>query len=749
MKKTCCWLSLLMLILLIPSLSWAVPPIPAGIGGTVTIDGTALTQATDDGLVVEVVDANGDAYDPVAEDTDGLNGSGAYTLDIPIYDATEQPDGATAGDTAIIKVTINDVEYTVTSPTDGEITVGASGSTTQIDVVAVGPKTLTITASDLGDTTPAEGTEHEYDHGEVVSITAEAASGYTFTAWTGDTDNIADTSSASTTITMNADAVIEATYIVCTKALTMAVNNELMGSVDPAAGTSDQSCDAVVPISATPEAGYFFVSWTGDVADSTSADTTVTMDADQSVTANFAEITYTLTVTEPTNGSITLDPDEDVYAEDQVVTVTAVPSTGYLFSEWTGDVADASSASTTVTMDADKTIGATFTACTKTLDMSVNDTQMGSTDPEGETTQSCDASVSITATPEDGYSFVNWTGDVADANSATTTVTMDVDQEVMANFVATTYILTIGSAANGSVSLSPAAEDDDGTNDAVEDNEYEYAEGAVVTLTATADTDYAFAGWTGDVANSRLSTTTVTIDSDKTITPSFLGDTDGDGKDDTSEYGADGTDTDYDGNDDGTADAEQANVVSTYNADGSVYVTIATDASNTMTATPIENPDETEAPSDVTMDYGFFDISITGLTAGDAATVTIILPEDADEPDTYYKYGPTSDDSTDHWYEFTYDSDTETGAEFDGNVITLNFVDGLRGDSDLTANGTIDDPGAPGRVAAAATASTDDDNCFIATASSGSQNINTYGVAASVAGFLFLMVFGFARYRRK
>jgi hypothetical protein len=70
----------------------------------------------------------------------------------------------------------------------------------------------------------------------------------------------------------------------------------------------------------------------------------------------------------------------------------------------------------------------------------------------------------------------------------------------------------------------------------------------------------------------------------------------------------------------------------------------------------------------------------------------IYLPVDA-TPTTYYKYGPTPNDPTDHWYEFMYDDQTLTGAEISGNVVTLHFVDGERGDDDLSANGTIVDQG--------------------------------------------------------
>jgi len=43
-----------------------------------------------------------------------------------------------------------------------------------------------------------------------------------------------------------------------------------------------------------------------------------------------------------------------------------------------------------------------------------------------------------------------------------------------------------------------------------------------------------------------------------------------------------------------------------------------------------------------------------------------------------------------------YDDATGTGAVIVGNIITLHFVDGQRGDSDLVADGVIVDPGGPG-----------------------------------------------------
>jgi hypothetical protein len=74
--------------------------------------------------------------------------------------------------------------------------------------------------------------------------------------------------------------------------LTTAANPASGGAVSPATG--NQKANAVVTLTATPSAGYVFSNWTGPVASSTSASTTVTMNAAETVTANFVSA---LTVT--------------------------------------------------------------------------------------------------------------------------------------------------------------------------------------------------------------------------------------------------------------------------------------------------------------------------------------------------------------------------------------------------------------------------------------------------------------------
>ena len=89
--------------------------------------------------------------------------------------------------------------------------------------------------------------------------------------------------------------------------LTMAVSPNGAGTTNPAVGPHSYTENSVVNITATPALGYAFSSWTGGVANASSASTTVTMDADKTVTANFVPVsTYVLTTAVNPSGAGTI-----------------------------------------------------------------------------------------------------------------------------------------------------------------------------------------------------------------------------------------------------------------------------------------------------------------------------------------------------------------------------------------------------------------------------------------------------------
>lgn len=85
--------------------------------------------------------------------------------------------------------------------------------------------------------------------------------------------------------------------------------------------------------------------------------------------------------------------------------------------------------------------------------------------------------------------------------------------------------------------------------------------------------------------------------------------------------------------------------------------------------------------------YGAFRFNITGIAIGDEITMTLTFPRDISHLSAYWKYGKESTNPTPHWYPLP--------SSVDGNKLTFTIVEGGLGDDDLTANGRIEDDGAP------------------------------------------------------
>jgi hypothetical protein len=211
------------------------------------------------------------------------------------------------------------------------------------------------------------------------------------------------------------------------------------------------TCDegALVDLVATPDAGYKFVNWTsnvGTIADVNNATTTITMNGDYSITANFVAVAlYDLTIASTIGGSVTT-PGEGTFTYDEgtVVNLTAEDEEGYQFVNWTGDVgtiADVNNATTTITMSGNYSITANFVAVAL-YDLTITSTTGGSVTTPGEGTFTYDEGtvVDLMAEAEEGYQFANWTGDVgtiAAVNNATTNITISGDYSITANFGST------------------------------------------------------------------------------------------------------------------------------------------------------------------------------------------------------------------------------------------------------------------------------------------------------------------------
>ncbi|AKG53672.1 hypothetical protein DGWBC_1011 [Dehalogenimonas sp. WBC-2] len=222
---------------------------------------------------------------------------------------------------------------------------------------------------------------------------------------------------------------------------------------------------------------------------------------------------YTLSVSSTTGGAVTI-PGEGTftYQDGAVVNLTAVPASGYHFTGWTGDVASTGAATTTVTMNGSKSVTANFIETPQIYTLTVTSGTGGlvMTPGEGQFEYSAGTAVTLTAAMAAGYEFAGWTGDVIDAQSVTTTVIMDSDKSITANFITAVVnrTLTVSSGTGGAVTIPG-------------EGSFAYQDGAVVNLTAVPASGYQFTSWSGDVANTGVATTTITMSGNKSVTAAF------------------------------------------------------------------------------------------------------------------------------------------------------------------------------------------------------------------------------------
>lgn len=226
-------------------------------------------------------------------------------------------------------------------------------------------------------------------------------------------------------------------------------------------------------------------------------------------------------------------PTTHEFSSGANVSLEAVPASGYVFSNWSGDMSSETNPDV-ILIDCNKSIKANFSKTE--LPPTVQANGNGSTNPtagtseynkskvvypltvkvngNGSTTPAAGTSdynegqqVTVTAAPGDGWQFDGWTGDVAEPRSFKTTVIIDSAKTVTANFVQITYALKVVINGGGSIERRP--------------NTDIYQKGAEVEVIANPESGWQFDSWSGDVADPKSAITIVTMDSDKTIFANF------------------------------------------------------------------------------------------------------------------------------------------------------------------------------------------------------------------------------------
>jgi len=270
----------------------------------------------------------------------------------------------------------------------------------------------------------------------IMGATAVMAGTYTLTV----TNNNGCTDEANISVTVS-------TTTKCVECFRLTISSTEGGSVTtPREGVVECFPGIVIDLVASPDAGYKFVNWSGDVAtiaDVNDASTTITMWYHYTITANFEldEDWYSLTVSSTMGGSVTT-PGEGTfpYVEGSVVNLVASPDDGYEFVNWTGDsVTHPDSATTTITMNGDYSITANFeetppspaypTVITKAAtDITINSVTLNMNYTMGDLSQ-VEVRFAYKKSTDLAWSYTAWVSKTADGTHAEVLTGLDSDTE--------------------------------------------------------------------------------------------------------------------------------------------------------------------------------------------------------------------------------------------------------------------------------------------------------------------------------
>ena len=340
-------------------------------------------------------------------------------------------------------------------------------------------------------------TEHTFNERDTCWLHANPAEGYFFVKWTENGELFSEEAETnfivtdSMTLVANFEVLPPTVYTI-----TVLAEPEEGGNVD---GGGEYPEGTVIELSAHPNPGYSFDHWDDG---ETLNPRTVEVTCDATYTAIFTPNPYTITVqADPVVGGEVIGGG--TYNFGTTVTLTANAYVGYTFSQWQdGDT----NSTRTITVAGDAVYTAFFTLNQYAVEVMSNPEEGGTVVGGGIYTHG--VTCTLTAIPNDGYSFSNW---------------MDDDNVVVSSELTYSFVVTENASFtanftrqyNINVEVTP-----DGTGSVTGAGTYDY--GAECTLTATPSEAYFFVNWTEDGLEVSTDTTySFIVTSDRNLVANF------------------------------------------------------------------------------------------------------------------------------------------------------------------------------------------------------------------------------------
>ncbi len=373
-----------------------------------------------------------------------------------------------------IAATFTAISYTITASAGTGGTISPSSAT----VTSGGSQTFTITPN----------TGYNIAGVTVDGVSQGAVSSYTFS-------------------NVTATHAITATFLANTYTITASAGTG--GTISPSSATVTSGGSRTFTI--IPNTGYNIAGVTVDGASvgAVASYTFTNVTASHTIAAAFTAISYTITASAGTGG--TISPSSATVTSGGSRTFTITPNTGYNIAGVTMDGASVGAvASYTFTnVTASHTIAATFTAISYTITASAG---TGGTISPSSATVTSGGSQTFTITPNTGYNIAGVTVDGASAGAVAsyTFTNVTASHTMAATFTAIpNYTLTVNKTGTGSGSVSP---NPIGPS---------YSAGALVTLTATPNANSTFNGWSGGGCSGNTNPCQVTMNANISVTATF------------------------------------------------------------------------------------------------------------------------------------------------------------------------------------------------------------------------------------
>ncbi len=289
--------------------------------------------------------------------------------------------------------------------------------------------TITATAGAGGNINPAGNVN--VTHGSNQSFAITPNTGYDIEDVKVDGISVGAVSSY-TFNNVTANHTIAATFKLKTYTLTTNVVGQ--GTVTKNPDKSKYNHGEVVQLTANPSAGWAFNTWSGDLSGSANP-ANLTMNGNKTVTANFVRV-YTVTFNVSDNqgkvqGANVAFNGENKSTDAQGKAVFTNVQSGT--RSYTISKTGYNNATGNVNVDGDETVDVILTKKTYTINVSANPAAGGTAAGGGIYTHG--DTVNLSATPKEGYRFVNWTENGAQVSTnASYSFTATKNRTLVANF---------------------------------------------------------------------------------------------------------------------------------------------------------------------------------------------------------------------------------------------------------------------------------------------------------------------------